>query len=134
MNPEKKEYISNWLFRAREDISVMHNLEQSGIEYYVSTICFHAQQAVEKYLKAYLILHDIDFPRTHDVDYLLLECQKIDANQFDFDFRSLTEFGVSVRYPDDFYIPGIEETKGYIEVALDVKVLVERIIDRALKD
>ncbi len=134
MNPEKKAYISNWLFRAREDISVMQNLEQSGIEYYVSTICFHAQQAVEKYLKAYLILHDIDFPRTHDVDYLLLECQKINANQFDFDFRSLTEFGVSVRYPDDFYIPGIEETKGYIEVALDVKVLVERIIDRALKD
>jgi|SRR6056297_701553 len=134
MNPEKKAYISNWLFRAREDISVMQNLEQSGLEYYVSTICFHAQQAVEKYLKAYLILHDIDFPRTHDVDYLLLECQKIDANQFDFDFRSLTEFGVSVRYPDDFYIPGIGETKEYIEVALDVKDLVEKTIERVIKD
>lgn len=134
MNPEKKEYISNWLFRAREDISVMQNLEQSGIEYYVSTICFHAQQAVEKYLKAFLIMYDIDFPRTHDVDYLLLECQKIDANQFDFDFRSLTEFGVSVRYPDDFYIPGIKETKEYIEIALDVRALVERIIERETKD
>lgn len=134
MNPEKKEYISNWLFRAREDISVIQNLEQSGIDYYVSTICFHAQQAVEKYLKTFLILHDVDFPRTHDVDYLLLECQKIDANQFEFDFRSLTEFGVSVRYPDDFYIPGIKETKEYIEIAKDVRDLVERIIERAIKD
>lgn len=117
MKPEKREYINNWLFRAREDISVIQNLEQTGIEFYVSSICFHAQQAVEKYLKAFLILHDIDFPRTHDVDYLLLEARKIDVISFDFDFKSLTEFGVSVRYPDDFYIPGIIETKVYIEIA-----------------
>lgn len=133
MNPGKREYINNWLFRAREDISVMQNLEQSGIDYYVSTICFHAQQAVEKYLKTFLILHDVDFPRTHDVDFLLLECQKIDANCFNFDFKSLTEFGVSVRYPDDFYIPGLKETKEYIEIALEVRDLVERIIKQATK-
>lgn len=133
MKPEKREYINNWLFRAREDISVIQNLEQTGIEFYVSSICFHAQQAVEKYLKAFLILHDIDFPRTHDVDYLLLEARKIDVISFDFDFKSLTEFGVSVRYPDDFYIPGIIETKEYIEIAKDISDLVERIIEKANK-
>ena len=133
MNQEKKEYINNWLFRAREDISVMQNLEQAGIEYYTSTICFHAQQAVEKYLKAVLILNDIDFPRTHDVDYLLLECQNIDKTNFMFDFKSLTEFGVSVRYPDDFYIPGLNETKEYLEIALEVKETVERLLGEAME-
>lgn len=90
MNLLKEEYLKNWIFRAREDISVMDNLAKAGIEYYTSTICFHAQQAVEKYLKAFLIYHDVDFPRTHDVDFLLLECVKIDKDNFQFDFKSLT--------------------------------------------
>ena len=128
MNPEKIDYIQNWLFRAREDIAVMNRLPDSEIEFYTSTICFHAQQSVEKYLKTFLIYHDIDFPRTHDVDFLLMECQKIDDTNFDLNLKSLTEFGVSVRYPDDFYIPSVKETKEYLEIALTVKSIVESLI------
>ena len=128
MNQEKIDYIQNWLFRAREDIAVMNRLSDSEIEFYTSTICFHAQQSVEKYLKTFLIYHDIDFPRTHDVDFLLMECQKIDDTNFDLNLKSLTEFGVSVRYPDDFYIPGVKETKEYIEIAHTVKIVVESLI------
>ena len=98
------------------------------MEFYTSTICFHAQQAVEKYLKSFLIFHDIDFPRTHDVDFLLIECKKIDEDNFLFDFKSLTEFGVSVRYPDDFYIPGVKETKEYMNIAQEVAKTVEELI------
>ena len=32
---------------------------------------YHAQQAVEKAIKAVLVLCGIDFPRTHDLDFLL---------------------------------------------------------------
>jgi len=128
MNLPKEEYLNNWIYRAREDISVMDNLAKAGIEYYTSTICFHAQQAVEKYLKAFLIFHDVDFPRTHDVDFLLLECRKIDKDNFEFDFKSLTEFGVSVRYPDDFYVPGVDETNEYMNIAQEVAKAVEKLI------
>lgn len=128
MNQEKEEYIRNWLYRAREDIAVLEKLAQSGIEFYTSTICFHAQQAVEKYLKSFLIFHDIDFPRTHDVDFLLNECQKIDKDNFQFDFKSLTEFGVSVRYPDDFYVPSVNETNEYLLIAQEVMRIVERLL------
>ncbi len=128
MNQEKIDYIQNWLFRAREDIAVMNRLSDSEIEFYTSTICFHAQQSVEKYLKTFLIFHDIDFPRTHDVDFLLMECQKIDDANFDLNLKSLTEFGVSVRYPDDFFIPSVKETKEYLEIALAVKSVVESLI------
>lgn len=72
--------------------------------------------------------HDIDFPRTHDVNYLLLECKKIDKNNFELDLKSLTEFGVSVRYPDDLYIPGVNETKEYIEIVKLVKETVELLL------
>jgi HEPN domain-containing protein len=74
-------------------------------------------------------LHKIDFPRTHDVDYLLMECQKIDNKSFVIDLRSLNELGVSVRYPDDSYIPTVEETKDYFNIAIAVRDIVERLID-----
>ena len=98
------------------------------MEKYTSTICFHAQQACEKFLKAYLVKNDVDFPRTHDVDFLLIECQKIDTNSFQLDLKSMTDFGVSVRYPDDFYVPDPDEAKDYYEIATKVKKIVERLI------
>lgn len=77
MTKGKSEYISNWLFRANEDIEVIRSLVKTGAVYYTSSICFHSQQASEKFLKAFLAYHDVDFPRTHDLDFLLLECQQI---------------------------------------------------------
>ena len=128
MKKEKAEYIRNWLFRANEDIAVINDLINFGTEYYTSTICFHAQQATEKFLKAFLVYHNIDFPRTHDVDYLISECQKINKNAFNIDLKSLTDFGVSVRYPDDFYIPEVKEALEYKDIALKVKNAVEGLI------
>ncbi|MCF8381903.1 MAG: HEPN domain-containing protein [Bacteroidales bacterium] len=128
MTKDKSEYIKNWLFRANEDIAVIKSLSGLDLEYYTSTICFHAQQAVEKYLKAFLIYHDVDFPKTHDVDFLIMECQKIDQHSFEIDLKSLTDYGVSIRYPDDFYIPGITETKEYMIIAKEIKSLVENLI------
>ena len=128
MTRDKTEYIKNWLYRANEDIAVIKSLVNAGVEYYTSSICFHAQQASEKFLKAYLAYHDVDFPRTHDLDFLLLECQKIDKEAFQIDFKSLTDFGVSVRYPDDFYIPDEKEALEYRDTAITVKEIVERLI------
>jgi len=49
MIQEKSDYIKNWLYRAREDLAVITDLRESNPEGFTSTICFHAQQAVEKY-------------------------------------------------------------------------------------
>ena len=38
------------------------------------------------------------------------------------------DFGVSVRYPDDFYIPDEKEALEYCDIALSVKEIVERFI------
>ena len=121
MTIEKADYIRNWLFRANEDIAVIESLSSTNIEFYTSTICFHSQQAVEKFLKAFLIFHDVDFPKTHDLDYLILECQKIDNSFMDIDLKSLSDLGVSIRYPDDFYVPEVKETREYIEISKEIK-------------
>ena len=129
MTNEQTDYLKNWIFRANEDILVIENLFKSDPELFASAICYHAQQAVEKFLKAFLIYHNVDFPKTHDLDYLLQECKKIDNGVFDIDLVSLTDFGVSIRYPDDFYVPDIEETITY----RDISLLVKRIVEYALK-
>jgi HEPN domain-containing protein len=129
MTKDQNDYLKTWLFRANEDIAVIEKLFESEPELYASTICFHAQQAVEKFLKAFLVFHNIDFPKTHDLDYLLLECKKIDARNFDIDLGSLTDFGVSIRYPDDFYLPDKDETAQYRGIALKVKKVIEDIIN-----
>jgi len=128
MTKDQNDYLKTWLFRANEDIAVIEKLFESEPELYASTICFHAQQAVEKFLKAFLVFHNIDFPKTHDLDYLLFECKKIDAKNFDIDLGSLTDFGVSIRYPDDFYLPDKDETAQYRGIALKVKIIIENII------
>ncbi|NSW93140.1 MAG: HEPN domain-containing protein [Bacteroidales bacterium] len=128
MTKDHNDYLKTWLFRANEDIAVIEKLFESDPELFASTICFHAQQAVEKFLKAFLVFHNIDFPKTHDLDYLLLECKKIDARNFDIDLGSLTDFGVSIRYPDDFYLPDKDETAQYRGIALKVKIVIENII------
>ncbi len=107
----------------------MNSLASLDLENYTSTICYHAQQAVEKFLKAFLIFNDYDFPRTHDLDYLLMKCQKFSPSFFEIDLKSLTDFGVSVRYPDDFFIPEVKETKEYIDITKEIKILVERLIN-----
>jgi HEPN domain-containing protein len=60
-----------WIIKAENDLkTASHTLKiSSGCP--TDTICFHAQQCVEKYLKAFLVYKGIDFPRTHDVERLV---------------------------------------------------------------
>ena len=125
MTKDQNEYLKNWIFRANEDIAVIENLFKSDPDLYASSICFHAQQAIEKFLKAFLIFHNKDFPKTHDLEYLLTECHKIDQSGFDFDFGSLTDYGVSLRYPDDFFVLDKDDTILYKGMAIEIKKVIE---------
>lgn len=65
--------------------------------------CWLSQQAAEKALKAALIFHQIDFPRTHDLDLLRnLLPEQVTAKSTFPDLAALTEWGVEARYPGDW--------------------------------
>ena len=96
------------------------------------TICFHMQQAVEKYLKAFIVFSGFEAEKTHNISRILEKCISIDS-----DFNSLkkeeidilTPYGTVVRYPDDFYIPSIEEAEHAISLATSVKTFIaEKIV------
>ena len=64
-------------------------------------LCFHAQQAVEKALKAVLVSRGIDFPLTHDLENLLEILRESGAEvpeQLD-EIGELTPYAVETRYP-----------------------------------
>jgi HEPN domain-containing protein len=71
-------------------------------EAHLSIICFHAQQAVEKSLKAVLFLHQIEFERTHDLVKLarLLGAEGIPVPTHEDELRRLNPFSVTFRYDD----------------------------------
>jgi len=74
-------------------------------------VCFHAQQAVEKYLKALCQQENIPFTRTHDLTQLLkalLPKYPDLAPQSD-NLEWLTAFAVEIRYPGESAIEGDAE-------------------------
>jgi len=118
-------YLKQWLIKALEDFRVAkHELALQEKEVATSAVCFHCQQAVEKLLKAYLILKNTDFERTHDLTYLLDLCSKHDPNFNKFSVEELTSYAVEIRYPDEFYVPSVKEAKVCFEKAAEVKDFV----------
>ena len=51
-------------------------------------------------------------------------CVKVNKDFENIEVRNLSWFGVDIRYPDDFYIPEIEEVKFYYDLTKKIKDLV----------
>lgn len=58
----------------------------------LDTVCFHAQQAVEKSLKAVLALHDTSYPRRHDLAELmeLVKPVAVELAPYEYDITNMT--------------------------------------------
>ena len=78
MNNKTKEFVKQWILRANEDLLVVDKLTEFEMVA-TSSVCFHCQQAVEKYLKAFLISIGIDIIKTHNIEFLLSECADFDS-------------------------------------------------------
>lgn len=54
------EIVQEWIEKANQDFEFARvNFEEDKPFY--AQICFHFQQAAEKYLKAYIIAHELEF-------------------------------------------------------------------------
>jgi HEPN domain-containing protein len=75
------------------------------------TSVYHCQQAAEKALKAFLTLHDVVFPKTHDLTLLLDRCIDLDAGLETLrdEAELLTPFATAFRYPGPTVEPTVEE-------------------------
>jgi HEPN domain-containing protein len=69
--------VEEWLKQADNDFRFAESNLQGGREFYAQ-ICFHFQQAAEKYLKAYIISRGLAFEKVHDLVHLLKTCSERD--------------------------------------------------------
>lgn len=126
---KNKEFVMEWLKRAKSNLE---KAKLSGIskDILYEDLCFDAQQAVEKSLKAFLISLDQQFPRTHSIAMLLeliaktgIEIPKAIEKAID-----ITEYGVKFRYPGEQEPVSRKEYQNALNTAEDVFQWVNKII------
>ena len=89
-----------WLRRARSDIAVA-KVGRTTSDVLYQDLCFHAQQAAEKALKALLVQREKDFPKTHSIVELIKRVRGDGVNVPSEvnDATGLTRYAVQDRYP-----------------------------------
>lgn len=114
--------MRQWLEKAKVDINASEALLAADPPL-LYPACFHAQQAAEKYLKALLTWHQIEFPKTHDIEQLLelVEPAIGEAISSINNSSELTPYGVDIRYPGDLPDPDLAETRRALELARKVR-------------
>jgi HEPN domain-containing protein len=126
LNQEILHKVRQWLDHADEDLRLaQHGLRlKSGCPYRL--IAYHAQQCVEKYLKAYLVYRRIDFPYTHNISLLLELCveQQVSWPETIQEAKLLTSYAITTRYPGDDEVTK-EETDNAIHIATKVRQVVQ---------
>ena len=121
----KRELINSWIRKAERDLLTAKH-ELSFPDAVTESICFHCQQAVEKFLKAYLVFLCISFTKTHEIGELITDCENKDKeiSAFKEESDKLTDYAIGVRYPEEPLEPALEEAKEAFETAKKIKRFV----------
>jgi len=126
---KNREIILNWLKRARSSLERAKMGKVSPRILY-EDLCFDAQQAVEKSLKAILVKLNQSFPKTHSIGILLklIEEAGVEIPENINQAKLLTAYAVDTRYPGDYEPVSKEEYKEALKIAEDVFKWLDNII------
>ena len=98
-----KPLTAEWIDKAESDFAVMARESRVRKHPAFDVVCFHAQQCVEKYLKARLCEADVEAARLHDLVALLDRVLTHEPlwEVFRADCAYLSDFAVAYRYPGE---------------------------------
>ncbi len=118
VSPDTLRITRQWVDKAENDLHTAEHTLTRGEACPADTPCFHAQQCVEKYLKAVLTLHGVAHPRTHDISHLIALLPEPGSAGLDpKEQERLTVFATVTRYPGDYEPIALEEARAAVEVA-----------------
>ena len=98
-----REISAEWIAKAEGDFATAVREHRARKRPNYDAACFHAQQCIEKYLKAAMLERRISFRRIHDLEVLLDQC----LEPYPFwavlreDAQLLTQYAVQYRYPGE---------------------------------
>lgn len=124
--------VGQWIEKAEHDLrNAEHTLTIRDEECPFDTVCFHAQQCVEKYLKGWLISRRLDVPRSHDLVVLLnLTLAAGFRGVSTQDVQPLNRYTIEARYPGDWDPIGRPETEQAVATARRVRESVRALLPR----
>ena len=98
-----RKLVEEWIDKAEEDFESAIYLAKKDKKAVPDSVCFHCQQCIEKYLKAFLISNDIEPPEIHDLQRLKTICGKLDESfeEVSGELDILNAYAVNFRYPGE---------------------------------
>lgn len=121
----KWDFVQQWLDRARKSLAGGELLLKEAFGDY-ENVGFQAQQAAERFIKAFLVRHQIEFPKTHDIALLRQLVARINPQLSEKLVRAdaLTLYGVEFPYPEDFLSVSRDEAEKTLRLAEQIRDLV----------
>jgi HEPN domain-containing protein len=118
--PDDVDNPLHWLARAESSLALAR-VESAHNRIFLEDLAFHAQQAVEKALKAVLVSRRVKVPRTHDVGELLtrLSASGVQVPPELHPAAKLTPYAVEARYPGTMVVTQ-EDLDASIAIASEV--------------
>jgi len=126
----KNELVNSWIKKAESDLkNIENNFKFIDEDIPIDTVCFHCQQVVEKYLKAFLTYKELQFPYSHNLGSLVHIAESVDKSFSEIKEKAeiLSPFAVEIRYPDTAELPTISDCKDFYQIAIEIK---QFILDR----
>ena len=124
--------IREWIDKAENDLTNAAHTLTLGIECPTDTVCFHAQQCVEKYIKALLVFRATAFPRTHDIHALRALLPPKLRPKLDRKVQArLTDYAVTLRYPGSEPAIPLTEARKAVAIARQVRKEVRQRLPAA---
>ncbi|MBI4027256.1 MAG: HEPN domain-containing protein [Verrucomicrobia bacterium] len=120
--------VHEWICKAENDLkNAIHTLKL-GKDCPTDTVCFHAQQCVEKYVKALLVFKGVDFPKTHDLERLVsLLPVPVRLSHTVEEQGKLTDYATHARYPGWSEIP-LAEARWAVRTARRIRGEIRAIL------
>jgi HEPN domain-containing protein len=122
------EYLKEWVRKAEEDYAVANSLVARRRSPTPNAVSFHCQQCAEKYLKAFLVQHNVVFPKTHDLLELHKLCLSVAPSfaMIDDLLDLLNPYSVEFRYPGEETT--VEEAKAAVRAMKKVRRFVQGLL------
>jgi HEPN domain-containing protein len=126
------EEVAQWVEKAEEDLIAAAHLLKLGAKGPLGAVGFHAQQAIEKYLKAVLVACGLVFPKTHDVAKLIALLPKDTRPSLSPELQErLTDYATALRYPGDAEPMSLGEARRALAAARRVRKEIRRCLPKA---
>lgn len=123
--------VREWIAKADNDLKNAGHTLAMGQDAPTDTICFHAQQCIEKYIKAVLVSRSIAFPKTHDVHALIaLLPVRLRPKLDDQVQHRFTAYATVMRYPGFGPDVPLTEARKAVGFARRVRTQLRKLLPR----